>query len=72
MLTDFAVMNIFHGISVPMPCITKIKNTNLYLSVGGSISIFALSIVIPLKFSSSFGRLVSSQAANGDLNSIFN
>lgn len=48
-LTDFAVINIFHGINVPSPCSKNVKNTNLYLSYGGLISIFARSIVIPVE-----------------------
>lgn len=62
LLTDLAVINMFHGIRVPIPWINNVKNINLYLSYGGLISILALSIVIPLKFSSSFGRFFSSQA----------
>lgn len=38
------------------------KKMILYLSVGGSSSSFARSIVIPLKFNSSSGRFRASQA----------
>lgn len=38
------------------------KKISLYLSDGGSHSIFARSIVIPLKLSSSSGRFLASHA----------
>ena len=52
----------FHGVSVPMPCKTRMKKISLYRSEGGSISSLARSIVIPLKLSSSSGRFRASQA----------
>lgn len=40
-------MNIFHGISVPMPCRMNTNRIRLNRSCGGLISIFARSIVMP-------------------------
>lgn len=55
-------MNIFQGISVPTPWIISVRKTRRSLSDGGLSSILARSMVIPLKLSSSLGRLFSSHA----------
>lgn len=46
--TDLAVMNMFHGVKVPIPCNNNIKYIIFNLSCGGFISNFARSIVIPI------------------------
>lgn len=55
-------MNIFQGISVPIPCRMRMKKIILNLSRGGCVSNFARSIVMCLKLSSSSGRLRPSHA----------
>lgn len=45
--TFLAVINIFHGVNVPIPCNNNTINIKFNLSRGGLISIFARSIVIP-------------------------
>lgn len=47
--TALAVINIFHGVSVPIPCNIKTNKIKLNLSRGGLISILARSIVIPIE-----------------------
>lgn len=53
-------MNIFHGISTPMPWMRKVMYTRLYLSRGMNVCSAASSMLRFLKLSWSSGRLFSS------------